>query len=296
MGKHRKHPREPHTSWPLLKDKGLVTERHVLMAIALGMKADSIQHEHRTAEDGKGLLLLEWVEDRHLQAFGTVVSIDENATPEAQQEHPAENSLLPDPGKIIDQYFFDHAIVPGSDDEPDWYEDAGRLIEQSEQDTPVSYGEIYEEDQRMLKHQEDFRKAARLLTRHLADMDEVQKIVLFGSTALPLWKEVPCFSRLRERRIKIYHECHNIDLAIWVTSTARADDMRRLTSHTVNELLDNDVHLSVAHHHFCMHLVDQATGRYLGMVCHYNKCPKQKEACRVPGCGAQKFVQVLPWF
>ena len=35
---------------------------------------------------------------------------------------------------------------------------------------------------------------------------------------------------------------------------------------------------------------------YLGMVCHYNQCPKHKPACNVPGCGASKFVQVVPSF
>ncbi len=34
----------------------------------------------------------------------------------------------------------------------------------------------------------------------------------------------------------------------------------------------------------------------LGMVCHFNQCPKHKIECRVPGCGAHRFVQILPWF
>ncbi|MFN0075021.1 MAG: hypothetical protein ACKVY0_00970 [Prosthecobacter sp.] len=296
MGKHRKQHREPHPSWPLLKDKGLLTERHVLMATALGLKAEDIQFVHRTDEDGKGLLLLEWVEDRHLAAFGTVVPIDDKATPESQQEHPAEYSLLPDPSKIMNDYIYENAIIPGSDDEPDWYEEVGQRIEESEKNTPVSYGEIYDEDRRMLRHQEDFRRAARLLSKNLEAMPEVTKVVLFGSTALPLWKEVPRFSRLRSRRIKIYHECSNIDLAIWVTTTARANDIRKLAPAVVNEQVDNDDHLSVAHHHYSMHLIDHRSANYLGMVCHYNQCPKRKEPCRVPGCGAQKFVRILPGF
>jgi hypothetical protein len=34
------------------------------------------------------------------------------------------------------------------------------------------------------------------------------------------------------------------------------------------------------------------------MVCHFNKCPKHKHKCecRVPGCGANRFVQILPRF
>jgi hypothetical protein len=68
-------------------------------------------------------------------------------------------------------------------------------------------------------------------------------------------------------------------------------------SAVVNELLDNEVHFQIAHHFFSTHLIDQATGKYHGMVCHYGQCPKrQKEACRVPGCGEHKFVRVLPEF
>ncbi len=296
MGQHRRHHRAPHPSWHGLKDQGLLTERHVLMAQALGMKAESILTEHHAAADSKDLLLLEWIEDRHFAAFGTVVPVDENATPDAQQEHPAENTLLPDPLKIIEDYQHQRDLDSEDIDTDSEGEEMDRRIRESEQTTPVSYGEIYEEDQHMLKRQEDFRKAARLLTQKLSIMPEVTKVVLFGSTALPLWKEVPRFQRLRTRHIKIYHECANIDLAIWVTTTSRASDIRKLAPATVNDLLANDRHLSVAQHHFSMHLIDQATGRYLGMVCHYNQCPKHKPACQVPGCGSQKFVQIIPGY
>jgi len=47
---------------------------------------------------------------------------------------------------------------------------------------------------------------------------------------------------------------------------------------------------------FSIHLIDHADNRYLGMVCHFNKCPKHKFECQVPGCGANRFVQILPWF
>lgn len=53
----------------------------------------------------------------------------------------------------------------------------------------------------------------------------------------------------------------------------------------------------IAHHFFSTHLIDYVTGKYHGMVCHYGQCPKrQKEVCRVPGCGEHKFVRVLPGF
>jgi hypothetical protein len=32
------------------------------------------------------------------------------------------------------------------------------------------------------------------------------------------------------------------------------------------------------------------------MVCLHNQCSKHKPACKVPGCGASEFVQVLDRF
>ncbi len=33
------------------------------------------------------------------------------------------------------------------------------------------------------------------------------------------------------------------------------------------------------------------TGRYLGRLCHFSKCPKDKLACYVEGCGAVPLLQ-----
>ncbi len=225
-----------------------------------------------------------------------MVPVDEAATPLAQQEHAAENSLLPDPREIIEKQKRTLGIEPGSEEELDWDGDCEALIRESERNTPVSYGEIEQQDRAMLRRQEEFRKAARALAAKLALRPDVRKVVLFGSTALPLWKEVPRFFRLRTKSIKVYHECGNIDLAVWVTATSGAPEMRKACAAVVNELVEKEIHFSIASHYFCLHLVDAATGSYLGMVCHYNQCPKHKPACDAPGCGQQKFVQILPWF
>ncbi|TVR53282.1 MAG: hypothetical protein EA425_03610, partial [Puniceicoccaceae bacterium] len=127
-------------------------------------------------------------------------------------------------------------------------------------------------------------------------MAEVQQVRLFGSVALPLWKDVPRHSRLRHRKIQVYHECGNIDLAVWVTSPAKADLMRKASSQVVNDLNSKEVYLSIAHHSFSVHLIREKDDRYLGMVCHYNRCPKHKPECSVPGCGAHPFVQILHVF
>jgi len=277
-------------TWERLKDQGLLTERHVLLAKELGFGAAEIEGLFRESEPEEDALLLEWIEDLAFERLGRYHPVDENATPDGQQEHPAEHSLMRDHLGQAD-------FVPGSDDEPiDWHEEVERRIKENENMTPVSYGEIHEEDMAMLRRQSGFRKAATLLAERLGKMEEVVSVVLFGSVALPLWKEVPRFSRLRRRRIMVYHECTNIDLAIRVTHAGRADSMRKVCSDLIRELVDHNIQLSIANHHFCLHLIDAGTKRYLGMVCHFNQCPKHKDPCRVPGCGATKFVQILPWF
>ena len=209
--------------WKALKERGDLQERHVQMAIDLGMSADTILREHARAGDRGDLLLLEWVEDRFFAKHGHYCP-QSGFTPENQAEHPAENSLLTDHGEAISRMCYEMGI---REDDDDAFQLAGELIEQREREIPVSYGEILEADQRMLRRQKNFRNAARAVASHLAAMPEVRQVLLFGSVALPLWKEVHHDSRFRHRNIRIYHECANIDLAVRVTSPAGADRMRK---------------------------------------------------------------------
>lgn len=268
------------------------------MAMELGFQPkDLLPAFHKYESPDDGLLLLEWLEDLQMERFGRCFPIDENATARRQAESPSEKTLLPDPDEIMQTYLNNHCIVPGSDDEPDdWHGKVGQLLIEAEKNAPVSVGEIQDQDASLLRRQENFRKAARCVTSHLAKQPEITKIVLFGSTAIPLWKEVPSFFRFRHKRIKLFHECANIDLAIWVTSPAFAPALRRIIGQTVNELVEKKIHLSAAPHDFCLHLVKAQTKAYLGMVCHYNRCPKRKPACEVPGCGENAFVRILPGF
>ena len=294
----RRRPGKKRTpAWAFFKNQGLLSERHVLLAEELGLTPGGIEAEFRQSQPGEDRLLLEWVEDLAFEKLGRYHPVDEKATPEDQQQHPAEHSLLRNSGELIDECLREAGFDPESGEGPeDWHDTVARRLEEIEILTPASYGEIHKEDMAMLRRQSDFRKAATLLAKKLGEMEEVRSVVLFGSVALPLWKEVPRFARMRHRRIKIYHECQNIDLAIHVTHAGRAEAMRKACSRLVSELVDHDIHLSIAHHLFCLHLIDAGTDQYLGMVCHYNQCPKHKEPCRVPGCGERKFVQILPWF
>jgi len=78
--------------WKALKERGDWQERHVQMAIDLGMSADSIHREHARADDRGDLLLLEWEEDRFFAKHGHYCP-ESGFYPENQAEHPADNSL-----------------------------------------------------------------------------------------------------------------------------------------------------------------------------------------------------------
>jgi len=73
------------------------------------------------------------------------------------------------------------------------------------------------QDQMMRRRQEQFRIVADFVAQDLFAIQQVQKVVLFGSVAKPLKKEVPRFAGFRRRGIAISHECKDVDIAVWVT-------------------------------------------------------------------------------
>jgi hypothetical protein len=79
-----------------------------------------------------------------------------------------------------------------------------------EQNTPVSDGEIAQENRHMLKRRDAFRRVAEMAASGFSQLPFVQKVVLFGSVAAPPKKEVPRFRRLRRARAEIYHECNDV--------------------------------------------------------------------------------------
>jgi hypothetical protein len=54
-----------------------------------------------------------------------------------------------------------------------------------------------EVDERLLRQQRDFRRAADIVTDALTSFEEVEAIAVIGSVAKPLWKEVPRFREFR---------------------------------------------------------------------------------------------------
>jgi len=150
--------------------------------------------------------------------------------------------------------------------------------------------EIAGEDQSMRLRQRQFRMAAEAVAEALGLLPEVEKVALFGSVARPLEKEVPRFRKFRRARIAISHECKDVDLAVWVSGAGRLKALQKARSRALNDLMAVR-NIGVAHHQVDVFLLEPGTDRYLGRLCRFGQCPKGKDECRVPGCGATLLRQ-----
>lgn len=114
-------------------------------------------------------------------------------------------------------------------------------------------------------------------------------VAVIGSVAKPLWKEVPRFRQFRRARIEIWHECSDLDLALWIDSQQRLGELRRAATHALRTAHERDARMNVASHQLDVFLFEPASDLYLGRLCSFNACPKGKPDCRVPGCGAVAY-------
>lgn len=168
-----------------------------------------------------------------------------------------------------------------------------------ERDTPVSAGEIDDDNAAMLRRRDCFRRFADLFATAAAQLDFVQRIVLFGSVAAPLKKEIPRHARLRRARVAIWHECKDVDLAIWVTDLTRLRALKRVVSDTTNawQTIAHAENLpGIPHHAVDVFLLEPGTHRFRGNLCSFGQCPKERPECAVTGCGAQPFLRLYEDF
>lgn len=139
------------------------------------------------------------------------------------------------------------------------------------------------------------RAAADIVAECWAGFAEVHAIAVIGSVARPLWKEVPRFREFRRSEIEVWHECGDLDLALWVRSTDRLGDLRRAADRALRRAYDLRPH-SITNNDLDVFLFAVDTDRHLGRLCPFNQCPKGRRDCFVPGCGAVAFAQVVEGF
>ena len=152
-----------------------------------------------------------------------------------------------------------------------------------------------ETNQSLLRSREQLRAAADYVAAAFAELDFVEKVALFGSVAAPLRKELPRFSRLRRAGIAVWHECGDVDLAVWLADFGSLRALGKARGRALNELRE-DSGAGVAHHQVDVHLMDAARS-YRGNLCDFGSCPKDgKIECLVPGCGAARFLRLFAGF
>ena len=149
---------------------------------------------------------------------------------------------------------------------------------------------IAEQDRYLALRQQQFRAAADVVTEAFASLSEVERVALIGSVARPLEKEVPRFRAFARAGIAVWHECKDLDLAVWLDRLDRLDTLRKVRSRALQQLFA-DRNIGVADHQVEVFILEPGSDRYRGRLCLYSACPKGKPDCQVPGCGAQPFLR-----
>jgi hypothetical protein len=149
--------------------------------------------------------------------------------------------------------------------------------------------QIEQQNRSLLALQRQFRVAADVVTDAWTAFPEVQAVAVIGSVAKALWKEVPRFSEFRRKKIEVWHECGDLDLALWVDSQERLGALRRAAAHALRAAFERGAGTSVVSQQLDVFLIEPGSDRYLGRLCSFNACPKGKRECLVPGCGTIPF-------
>ena len=137
----------------------------------------------------------------------------------------------------------------------------------------------------MLRRQREFRLAADVVTDAWMAFAEVQAVAVIGSVAKALWKEIPRFSDFRRAEIEVWHECGDLDLALWINSQERLGSLRRAAAQALRAAFERGAETSVVSQQVDVFMIEPGSDRYLRRLCKFNACPKDKRDCLVPGCG-----------
>jgi hypothetical protein len=162
--------------------------------------------------------------------------------------------------------------------------------------TPMRRSAIKEQNGLMLRRQQEFRMAADVVADAFIGFEEVEAVAVIGSVAKPLWKEVPRFREFRQAGVEVWHECKDLDLAVWLSSLDRLNELRRARDLALRDAYAAGTGPSVTGHQVEVFLFEPGTDRHLGRLCSFNTCPKGKRDCAVPGCGAVPFNKIVDGF
>ena len=155
---------------------------------------------------------------------------------------------------------------------------------------------IKEQNRYLLERQRQFRMAADVVAEAWSAFAEVVGVAVIGSVGKPLWKELPRFREFRDAGIEVWHECGDLDLALWLDTQQRLGELRRAAVRALRAAYEAGTGVSVVGQQLDVFLIEPETNRYLGRLCSFNECPKGKRDCLVPGCGATAFNKRIAEF
>ncbi len=145
-------------------------------------------------------------------------------------------------------------------------------------------------NRRLLQQYRDYRRAADAVTAAWRVHRQVAAVSLIGSTARDPWKEVPRFAPYRRAGIELWHECKDVDLALWLYDTIGLNALRRAKVAALRELFARE-DIGVASHQVDIFVLKHDTDEYLGRLCDFNACPRGRPECLTPGCGRIGFLR-----
>jgi hypothetical protein len=165
-------------------------------------------------------------------------------------------------------------------------------------DHEISDNDIDEQNENLLRRQKIFRIAARFVADEFRKFAWVTQVAIIGSVAKPLCKEVPRFRDYRRRGIELWHECSDLDLAVWVGELSMLNDLRKARTAALKSMHEKYPNImGVAHHQAEIFVIDASTDAYLGRLCTFGQCPKQdKRECKTLDCGKTPFLKRMEGF
>ena len=149
-----------------------------------------------------------------------------------------------------------------------------------EEDHPLSERGIEQRNHALLRRYGEFRRGADAVAAAWRTHPEVIAVSLIGSVARAPWKEVPRFAPYRRARVALWHECKDVDLALWLEHLDALDGLRRAKARALRTLWD-EAAIGIASHQVDVFILEPVTDHYLGRLCDFNACPKGKAECRV---------------
>ena len=266
------------SDWAEAKERCGLNDEDVRMARELGMTPRSLIKNIPSRKQRWKAPVKEWVRSLYEKKHG-----------------PRELKIVPPaPAESEDSFAIENPYgEPGDpegieDEEP--FEESYEEYRRKEREPPAAR-ETADQDALMLRRQQNFRAAAEYVAREFALLPEVVRVSVFGSVAEPLRKEIPRFHKFRRNRVPVWHECNDVDLAVWMTDLTGLKALQRARGRVLNRL-EVERGIGVPHFEVDVHIFEPGTDRYRGRLCIYGECPKPgKKDCFVDGCGAQLFLR-----